>query len=94
MGATCVIFFFCLSGYVLTHDKRNSFDLKWIIKRLIRLMPIYYLSWGLPIFLMLVLNSIYLPDRLGIILGAFGLQSFSGQHYLDQPNPPPMVFIN
>ena len=87
-GATCVAFFFMLSGYILSQQRFEGPKFRWVVKRLIRLLPVYYVSWALPLIGLILVNSKYQPNMNGIFLGSFAAQSFSSLHYLDQPNPP------
>lgn len=86
-GAACVSFFFTLSGYVLTKSFRKS---KWKISltsRVIRLYPIYFACWLIPLLGAYVTQTGHSLNKIGYFLGLFAMQSFSKVHYLDQPNP-------
>jgi peptidoglycan/LPS O-acetylase OafA/YrhL len=87
-GALCVWFFFCLSGYVLTNGFNNQSKSRWICKRFLRLMPIYYVTYLAPLVLGKFLNYKGNSSTIGITLSLFASQSLTRRHYLDWPNPP------
>jgi len=87
-GSMCVAFFFILSGYVLALGASKVSRPKWIAKRLIRLMPVYFICYFVPLIALIVTKSNYTPNSSGIAFGALAAQSFSTSHYLDMPNPP------
>ena len=89
-GEESVSFFFMLSGFVLA--PHSKFVLKsplvWLQSRLVRLMPIYYLTYLVPLFGYIVLTKQSPNGLIGVILSILGVQSLNKAHYIDLPNPP------
>lgn len=93
-GALSVTFFFCLSGFVLAPQIEliKRAPLVWLKSRLIRLLPLYYFSFIIPMFFFILLSrngrGINFPNGIpSAILGFLASQSFTS-YYLDLPNPP------
>jgi len=93
-GSLSVSFFFCLSGFVLSPQIPSiKFDPKtWTLARIVRLMPLYYFCWLVPMVFFVLLaqrnGGPILPDGLrSAILGLTASQSWTSA-YLDMPNPP------
>ena len=88
-GNQSVLYFFTLSGFVLSITTKNI-DLRWLIARVFRLMPVYLICFILP----LVLVKIMAPEeyagysQTGILLGLFASQSLFAQFYLAGANSP------
>lgn len=96
LGLFSVFVFFVLSGFVLAPQLVDArrYPHKWIKSRLIRLLPLYWFSWIIPLLFITSLNlsdihSYYLPqDRASYILGFFASQSWTNSYYIDGPNTP------
>ena len=93
-GSLSVAFFFTLSGFVLAPQMEliRHKPLRWIQARLIRLLPLYYFSWLIPLFFFIALaqrnGGPLFPNGLqSAVWGLFASQSWTG-YYLDLPNPP------
>lgn len=86
----CVLYFFALSGYVLMKSIKNrTAGISWLGSRLVRLYPVYLTCWLVPYIGLRALGSSEIQlDWLGTLLGFFGLQSWTLNHYLDGPNSP------
>ena len=88
-GNQSVLYFFALSGFVLSITAKNI-DLRWLIARVFRLMPVYLVCFILP----LILVKIMAPEeyasysQIGILLGLFASQSLFAQFYLAGANSP------
>ena len=94
LGPNCVLFFFALSGFVLSGSFSHSTSPNvWLRARFARLLPIYYTAWILPL-----LGWIYVSHKapfnlVGGALGALASQSLLPSHAIDGPNPPPLVSL-
>lgn len=79
-GAIGVTFFFILSGFVLTisnHHIENIFDVKkFLIKRLIRLYPLYIITFVISFFLIKILRLKINTGFLSAIANIFLVQSW------------------
>ena len=88
-GNQSVLYFFTLSGFVLSRTTKKV-DLRWLVARLFRLMPVYLICFLLP----LVLVKIMAPEEFanysqtGLILGLFASQALFAQFYLAGANSP------
>ena len=88
-GNQSVLYFFALSGFVLSIAAKNI-NARWLIARLFRLMPVYLICFILP----LVLVKIMAPEeyasysQTGILLGLIAAQSLFAQFYLAGANSP------
>jgi peptidoglycan/LPS O-acetylase OafA/YrhL len=88
-GNQSVLYFFALSGFVLSVSAK-SINLRWLLARAFRLMPVYLLCFILP----LVLVKIMAPEeyasysQTGILLGLIASQSLFAQFYLAGANSP------
>ena len=89
-GFQSVDYFFCLSGFVLTLKSINIVGWQWLKARLIRLMPIYWICWLVPVLVFLIFQPKLITGigSFGLFLSAVGSQSLSLNHYLDGPNSP------
>jgi len=93
-GSLSVNFFFCLSGFVLSGQIKNIREapFTWMFARLIRLMPLYYFCWIIPLVIFIGLaqrngGPIFPNGWESAALGLIASQSFTS-YYLDLPNPP------
>lgn len=75
-GAIAVLFFFALSGFVLSVQNSESNYFSWTKRRLIRLYPVYLISW-LSGLCLVIAYDMNLLSRQTLILGALGLQAIS-----------------
>jgi len=88
-GTQSVLYFFALSGYVLSISAKKI-NLRWLVARMFRLMPVYLICFIFP----LVLVRIMAPEeyatysQVGILLGLFASQSLFAQFYLSGANSP------
>lgn len=88
-GNQSVLYFFTLSGFVLSRTTKKV-DLRWLVARMFRLMPVYLICFLLP----LVLVKIMAPEEFanysqtGLILGLFASQALFAQFYLAGANSP------
>ena len=73
-GDTAVLYFFALSGFVLTIDPTKQSYFKWTKRRLIRLYPIYISAWLMGFGIVLLHNPKLLHLNI-ILLGILGFQS-------------------
>ena len=85
-GDTAVMYFFALSGYVLTIGRNSSGYLSWTVKRLTRLYPVYFLAWSFGLVALLVHSTGLLSAKV-ILLGLIGFQSLDPEINLII-NPP------
>jgi peptidoglycan/LPS O-acetylase OafA/YrhL len=81
-GAVAVSFFFFLSGFVLAYNYHDSLSTKsFLLKRLVRLYPVYIVT-----FLVVLISMLYLKNESpGFIFGvahALGLQAWIPGHAL------------
>jgi peptidoglycan/LPS O-acetylase OafA/YrhL len=89
LGNQSILYFFALSGFVLSVSAK-SINLRWLLARAFRLMPVYLLCFILP----LVLVKIMAPEeyasysQTGILLGLIASQSLFAQFYLAGANSP------
>ena len=74
VGDTAVLFFFALSGYVLTirSDSQRYFD--WLKRRLTRLYPVYFFAWIFGLALVILHDKSLLNLKV-LALGLIGFQS-------------------
>lgn len=86
-GATAVLFFFSLSGFVLVNQtSKKSPGIRWLLSRYARLMPVYWAAYLLPFLGLLALHKS--PTNLpGFIFGISGTQSLSSTHLLEINGP-------
>lgn len=88
-GNQSVLYFFALSGFVLSRTTKKV-DLRWLVARVFRLMPVYLICFLLP----LVLVKIMAPEEFanysqtGLLLGLFASQALFAQFYLAGANSP------
>lgn len=88
-GNQSVLYFFALSGFVLSLTSRK-FDLRWLVARVSRLMPVYLICFLFP----LVLVKIMAPEefanysKTSLLLGLFASQALFAQYYLAGANSP------
>ena len=75
-GAIAVLFFFALSGFVLSFQNSKSNYVDWTKRRLIRLYPVYLISWLSGLFLVIAHDTNLLSIQT-LVLGVLGFQSFS-----------------
>ncbi len=75
-GAIAVLFFFALSGFVLSVQNSKSHYFDWTKRRLIRLYPVYLMSWLSGLILVIAYDKNLLSSQT-LALGVLGLQSFS-----------------
>ena len=89
-GGTAVTFFFSLSGYVLflSWESRKLSRSSWIKLRLIRLLPLYFATWLLPLIFFTLITGNFPADPKSLTASALGLQSLYRDWYLSDPNPP------
>lgn len=86
-GAYAVLFFFSLSGFVLANQDFEKIKIKfWLLSRWVRLMPIFYLTYLIGLFL-LVAGKGFKPN---LVHTGVELTGFSGMTKLGVPaaNPP------
>jgi peptidoglycan/LPS O-acetylase OafA/YrhL len=83
-GDTAVLFFFALSGYVLSLGTRKEYYFGWVVSRIVRLFPIYICAWFLG-FLLVVLHKSELISPKVVLLGVIGFQSL---------DPEVMLYVN
>jgi peptidoglycan/LPS O-acetylase OafA/YrhL len=74
VGDTAVLFFFALSGYVLSSKNFNESAIRWISKRFLRLYPVYFVAWILGA-IAIYLRSPELLNRKVLVFGIIGFQS-------------------
>jgi len=88
-GAFSVNLFFCLSGAAL-HSQlvKVGFTRNWIIARLVRLLPLYWICLAVPLILGLILGTNFSYPQYAYVLDFFGLQSFSSSIAITPGNPP------
>ena len=89
-GFQSVNYFFCLSGFILTAGSTRNINISWLRSRLIRLLPIYWVCWLVPLVVFSISNP-SIPKDIGItglFLSALASQSLSSEHYLSGPNSP------
>ena len=79
-GEIAVLYFFALSGFVLTIGTSNQLYSSWVKKRLIRLYPVYISAWFLG-FAIVVLHNYALLNVKVIFLGLIGFQSLDPEGY-------------
>ena len=88
-GDQSVLYFFTLSGFVLSMTT-SRIDLRWLIARFVRLMPVYLICFIVP----LISIKIMAPEEfdvyptIGIWFGLFGIQSLIAKYYLAGANSP------
>ena len=75
-GAIAVLFFFALSGFVLSFQNSKLNYVDWTKRRLIRLYPVYLISWLSGLSLVIAHDTNLLSIQ-ALVLGVLGLQSFS-----------------
>jgi len=75
-GAFAVLFFFTLSGFVLTIDESRPRYFDWTKRRLIRLYPVYIAAWLTGLLLVAAYNFELLSIKT-VVLGLLGVQSLS-----------------
>jgi len=89
LGPNCVLFFFALSGYVLSGSFNQSIKPSiWLRSRFARLLPIYYTAWVLPLIGWIYVSHKAPFNLIGGALGALASQSLLPSHAIDGPNPP------
>jgi peptidoglycan/LPS O-acetylase OafA/YrhL len=87
MGKYAVLFFFALSGFVLTKQNFTEIDLRiWIISRWVRLMPVFYITYIIGLILLVVGKS-YKPNTKNTLIEITGLGSLTSIG-VPAPNPP------
>ena len=74
-----------LSGFVLV--KPIAITTSWMYKRILRLFPIYFITWFTPLLSMYILQIGGSVSLTTVALGSIALQSFSFRHFIDYPNP-------
>ena len=88
-GAHAVLFFFTLSGFVLTR-KGTNINFSWLVARLVRLLPVYFVCFVSPVIAL----AIAAPEELlrypltGLFLALLASQALSSEYYLTGPNSP------
>lgn len=86
-GSTAVLFFFTLSGYVLSRQTLSSPpNSRWLLARYIRLMPVYYVAFFSPMLVQIVTGN-FKSDSFGVLLGVFALQSQVTKYALEINGP-------
>lgn len=83
-GDTAVLFFFALSGYVLSLATIRESYFGWLASRIVRLYPVYICAWILG-FLLVSLHKAELFSPKVILLGVIGFQSL---------DPTLMLYVN
>ncbi len=85
-GDTAVLFFFALSGYVLTLYVQKDSYYQWTKRRILRLYPVYISAW---LFGLVVIagHKANLINARVLISGILGIQSSDSKLYL-VVNPP------
>ena len=74
-GDTAVLYFYALSGYVLTIDATKQTYFNWTKRRWLRLYPVYISAWLIGFGIVLVHNHKLINVKV-ILLGLFGFQSW------------------
>lgn len=75
-GATAVMFFFALSGFVLTVRSSSTRYLDWTLRRIFRLYPVYISAWMAGL-LLVILHNLHLLNLKIVLLGILGFQTLS-----------------
>jgi peptidoglycan/LPS O-acetylase OafA/YrhL len=88
-GNQSVLYFFALSGYVLSISAKKI-GLRWLFARIFRLMPVYLVCFIFPLILVRVMapEEYASYSQVGILLGLFASQSLLAQFYLSGANSP------
>lgn len=73
-GDTAVLYFFALSGYVLTIKSDTQRYVDWVKRRCLRLYPVYISAWFLGLVIVLGHDHTLINLRV-LALGVFGFQS-------------------
>jgi peptidoglycan/LPS O-acetylase OafA/YrhL len=73
-GDTAVLYFFALSGYVLTIKNDSQRYVDWVTKRCLRLYPVYFSAWFLGLVIILSHDQALLSIKV-LVLGLIGFQS-------------------
>ena len=86
-GAYAVLFFFALSGFVLSNQNLQQISArKWFLSRWIRLMPVYYVTYFIGL-LALILGKGYKPLPQNLLVEILGLGAITTLG-VPAPNPP------
>jgi len=75
-GATVVLFFFALSGFVLTINSNYTSYFDWTRRRLFRLYPVYISAWFIGLILVAA-HDRHLLNLKVLVLGLLGFQTLS-----------------
>jgi len=88
-GNQSVLYFFALSGFVLSRTTQKV-DLRWLVARVFRLMPVYLICFLLPLILVKIMAPEEFADysQVGLLLGVFASQALFPQFYLAGANSP------
>ncbi len=88
-GNQSVLYFFALSGFVLSSTTKKV-DLRWLVARVFRLMPVYLICFLLPLVLVKIMAPEEFADysQTGLLLGVFASQALFAQYYLAGANSP------
>jgi len=88
-GAFAVLLFFTLSGIALRFqtDKFHASRF-WLVARLIRLMPMYWVTFSIPVIFGLLLRVQFSYPLYGYPIAFLGLQSFFSDLAIPPGNPP------
>lgn len=74
-GDTAVLYFFALSGYVLTIKSDSQTYVNWVKRRCLRLYPVYISAWFFGLVIILGHDRALLNVKV-LVLGLIGFQSF------------------
>jgi len=88
-GPFAVVVFFGLSGIALRFQTdRYGIDVRWLVARIIRLMPVYWITLLLPIIGCYLLGVKIEYPGYGFIVAALGLQAVAKNLYIPPVNGP------
>lgn len=73
-GDTAVLYFFALSGYVLTINDDSQKYFNWVKRRCLRLYPVYISAWFFGVVIILGHDRGMLNEKV-LVLGLIGFQS-------------------
>jgi peptidoglycan/LPS O-acetylase OafA/YrhL len=88
-GAFAVVVFFGLSGIALRYQTdHHGISLRWFTARIIRLMPVYWVTFLIPVLGSILLNVDISYPNYGFIIATFGLQAISNTIAIPPVNGP------